>query len=142
MSRPVYETSSDLEREDDVRAKIMLWAKCSALKCRALSVVDSILHREGHAVALAEIKCRSNTMDMYATYMLSQSKFEALKRLSSDLKLPVYLFVRWSCGRIGRLDLTGVDPIKIEEGGRTDRNDPKDVEPVAHWDLKEFKLLP
>jgi hypothetical protein len=138
MSRPTYQSTGDLEREDDVRAMVMMWGKCDAVRTPTHAAIDIIMHREQTIVAVAEIKCRGNTMLQYPDYSIGHQKMLNLQMTGELLCVPALLVVRWSCGALGYIDAS-TKPIALQEGGREDRNDPKDQEIMAHYDLQDFR---
>lgn len=87
-----------------------------------------------------EIKTRSVDMQTYPTYMISIAKIVDMRALSDSCGVPCLLIVKWKdCA--GYLDVSKVSPSKISIGGRVDRNDKQDVEPVAHYELSLFKIF-
>ena len=102
--------------------------------------LDYLLLREGKGVAWLEIKSRTNTRLAYPTYMISLGKIMAARRLSEASQLPSFLLIQWSdaCGYI-RID--SLLDFRTAVGGRTDRGDEQDIEPVAMIPVGEFALL-
>ncbi len=98
--------------------------------------LDYAALRNKKIVAFVEIKHRTNKIHAYPTYMLSLAKVQAAKRLAEDVKVPSFLVVQW----IDALGTTNLANCKfsVEMGGRIDRKDSQDVEPVAHINLAEF----
>jgi hypothetical protein len=138
--RPKYETSTDLKKEkmavqtfvdsfgEDVQiAKLPLQYR-----------MDFCLVKDGVVLNFVEVKCRSNKMSAYSTYIISTSKIVAA-RSYYDINISCILLVDWS-DKMGWVELSKNDwPSKI--GGRKDRGDWQDIEPVTHIPLSEFKVV-
>ncbi len=92
--------------------------------------VDFAVARGERVVGVAEVKVRGR---YYATLMVSLHKAQALRRFAADglrawlvLCVPGGVYVR---------RLTPDERLDIRMGGRTDRGDWQDVEPVAHFPM-------
>lgn len=139
MNRPLYETKENLKGEHEVADKIAhLWkAKLSKLPIKYK--VDYAAERNGKIVAWIEIKCRTNDMNDYQTYMLSLDKYNASIELGKVTNLPVTLVVKWN-DKIGYADLLHCRGV-IKMGGRVDRGDPQDLEPAVFIPIEDFREL-
>ena len=135
--RPIYESAADRDNERSVIDAIAERWKCDAWKLPLAYRMDYALARGTSIKAFAEVKCRSNERGAYDDYMLSLAKLAHARRLAEISLLPVYLVVRWSDG-VGFCDLSAII-YRVEAGGRTDRNDPQDMEPVAMISVDQFK---
>ena len=135
--RPLYETQEDLDRERE--AIMALCAKTSSLpiKLPIAAHADYLMSRDGEAKAVAEVKCRKNARLTYDTYMLSKHKYEGLLSWANYGLTPI-LLVSWT-DAIGYLKLPCPHDIAI--GGRRDRGDAQDIEPVVHIKTSSFNLL-
>lgn len=135
--RPTYETQNDLSRE----AAVISWI-CEKWKCRAGKLpkkysLDYVLTHHGEVKAFAEIKCRTNACNAYPTYMLSLQKVIAAKELTRSTGKPSVLIVRWA----DAIGYTLLDrDYKMRVGGRTDRSDWQDVEPVVDISIQDFSM--
>ena len=87
------------------------------------------------------MKCRTNPKDKYPTYMLSLDKWLAGMNMHLFGGLPFVLVVQWSdC--IGFLKcVNAIKHITIDMGGRKDRNDSQDIEPVVYIPTNLFKVV-
>jgi hypothetical protein len=72
--------------------------------------------------------------------MISIAKIVSMKSLSNSCGVPCLLLVKWKDFG-GYLDVSKVLPLKLSIGGRVDRNDDQDVEPVAHYEISLFKIF-
>jgi hypothetical protein len=138
MTRPLYETQGNLDAERAIVLDVERRWKCKAHKLPIQYKIDYALTREKKIVAAAEIKVRTTPHDKYPTYMLSLSKIQAAVDLSKTLSVPVMLIVKWS-DVIGVVDLSKAGKL-FEIGGRKDRDDWQDCEPVGLIPVKDFML--
>jgi len=139
MSRPLYETSADREHESRLVSGLSQKFKCTFEKLPIKMGMDYAALRNGEVVAFFEVKRRSVSSNKYPTYMISVHKLMAAKSLSELTGLPCYLLVEWT-------DKTGIIKLPpknmtIKMGGRADRNDPDDIEPVFHFQIGDFSSV-
>jgi len=135
--RPLYETNEQLSREKKLAAQLEEAWKCQFHKMPKTSPVDYIVTTNGLARGFVEIKIRSNASTKYPTYMISQKKIDAAKKLMECSGLSTQLIVKWT-DVVGRVTLNADYPTRI--GGRFDRNDSADVEMVADIDISLFSI--
>jgi hypothetical protein len=138
--RLIYERPEDIAAERTALDRACEVWRCSAEKLPMKYELDYLLLREGKGVAWLEIKSRTNEYLAYPTYMISLGKVMAARRLSEASQLPSFLLVQWSdvCGYV-RLD--SLLDFRTAVGGRTDRGDEQDIEPVALIPVGEFARL-
>lgn len=134
--RPVYETASTLRDEADTVAVIERAWRCKARKLPRAYRLDYALTRDGEVVAWAEVKCRGKRYD---SYMLSLHKWTAALELAARTDLPALLVVRWPDGVHFAPFEDRVERVAI--GGRTDRGDWQDVEPVVLLPSQRFRRV-
>ena len=137
MSRPLYESGLDRANERAVADVLLERWRCSAVKLPISYELDYALVRDGTVRAWAEVKCRRNARDRYPTYMISLRKVLAGLAMAERTNLPFLLLVQWA-------DALGwVTPSArgIQIGGRHDRGDSADVEPVIHIPIDTFSIL-
>ncbi len=73
-------------------------------------------------------------------YTISQKKVEHGRDLHAILRVPVIIVTAWADGPITGVDV--MEPHGIRENwGRTDRNDPADLETGAEFAWKQLKVL-
>jgi len=141
--RPTYETPYDMDAEDKVALILAEKWKCEVQKLPQFYRVDRALTRDSRIEGLVEIKCRLRVRrDKYPTYMLSVSKLGAMDALARAMKIPVFLVVEWE-DEIGYIETDGL-LAEIEDfyiGGRVDRNDKQDKEPVVYIPIEDFTCL-
>tara|TARA_R110000744_G_scaffold4565_5_gene16463 strand:+ start:4280 stop:4729 length:450 start_codon:yes stop_codon:yes gene_type:complete len=139
--RPIYEKSADISNEELVAEKLSkIWDFDNWKRNPPRYPIDISLMRDNHIKAFAEIKCRNVTSDTYNTYLLSSAKVMSAHTLTRATGLPCFLVVQWTdC--LGWIDLETTEPLYVGWGGRIDRNDSQDMEPVMHYDILEFKRM-
>jgi hypothetical protein len=93
--------------------------------------------RSGKVMSFIEMKTRTNPMMKYPTYMISMTKVINAKITNMATGIPCFLIVKWS-DYAGYVSIDNIETT-VTMGGRTDRSDPQDVEPVCHINLSYFK---
>lgn len=138
MRRKYYQTTEDLRREREVADAVCERYGLQPVKLPDYTRADFMLHRDGIAEAILEVKCRNVSSAKYETYMLGKGKYDALLGWA-DMGFKAVLAVRWT-------DTIGIVRLPVEHtedtGGRTDRGDALDIERVVHIPIDCFKLLP
>ena len=84
-----------------------------------------------------EIKCRKVKKEVYETYMISASKVIAARALTDATGLSCILIVKWK-DQAGWINFKE-KPNSVGFGGRVDRGDNQDMEPVVYYDIDRFK---
>jgi hypothetical protein len=139
--RPTYENSSDIANEERVAQELTeLWGLDKWHRNPPKYPIDISFIKDGRIIGFAEIKCRAVTRNQYDTYMISVGKVMSAHSLTKATSLPCLLVVRWS-DSIGWIDLAMTEPKYVGWGGRVDRKDSQDMEPVMHYDISEFKRV-
>ena len=135
--RPVYETDENLAQEKQVLALLCRHWECVSEKMPLRYELDYLLIRRRKAVAWLEIKVRTNNYGYYPSYMISLGKIMAARRLTEATSLPSFLVVQWRDWK-GYIRLDNLEKFEISMGGRTDRGDPQDMEPVVLFPIGNF----
>lgn len=139
VSRPTYETKSDRQNEFKVARYLANREGLLAVSMPLRYAVDyAVVNDSGDVHGWYEIKCRTNPMKAYDTYLLSIGKYHSMLALQHNSGFPVFLAVKWTdC-----LGVMGI-PAKhtISMGGRKDRGDWQDTEPCAMFPIEQFKVL-
>lgn len=134
--RPKYETSKDLANEKRI---IRPYAEAFGYDYKKLpsgDYADYALFKDGELVAYVEIKRREVSYFCYDTIYLSEEKFDDL--LGRDV--PSIFLVGFDDG-IGWVRLRPEHKDDVGLGGRTDRNDPLDIERVCHIPIEDFTAI-
>lgn len=137
--RPIYETSADRQREDDVRRYISDNYACIYMKTAVLAGVDGYLYYpDQRLAAIVEIKCRKNAYNKYPTYMISANKWRNGLQLAKEKEVPFMLVVSFTDG----VYVTKMkDSYEIKQGGRYDRGDSMDVEDCIYIPMSDFRKM-
>ncbi len=149
MSRPIYETGADRNREDACAQRV-----CDALGCEMVKLtgeysrIDRLATwpRGSQRPAFVEIKCRKAFHDQYPTLILSAAKWRYGVTLSQATGGDFYVVASYYDGDW----LYAYNPqhvadraVWLQHGGRTRQTrDPLDVEPVMHIASELFLPLP
>lgn len=137
--RPIYESQADIKNEIDVANTLTSLWNCEFKKIKRSYHVDWMVLRNGNPVAFAELKCRFVTRNTYPTFMLSLEKWMRGKELSKEVGVPFVVVVRWEDGLF--FHTAESCDVTYGFGGRTDRNDSEDVEPVVYIPTTNFKFV-
>lgn len=132
--RPIYETTADRKREAAVAETLAASWDCEMVKLPRQYPVDYMAIRNGKPTAFVEIKCKTypkEVIDRNGGFMMSLAKWANARALceSSGLKFCIavqYPESMWYC-RVNAWEDFSHDGIQFF--GRTDRNDPQDMEP-------------
>lgn len=138
LPRPIYENSATLADEQAVIRLVSERWRCSFHKLGRDWRADYLLCKDGLGKAVVEVKCRTNERLRYPTYAISARKIESMLTQAQHLKLDPLLIVRWT-DVIGWHRIEGGYDIKI--GGRRDRGDGADIEPMCHIPVGDFRLI-
>lgn len=142
MTRRVYETLEDRQREDWVMGKI---AKSMGLRFRRsqkFSSYDGELAQGPllQTIALIEIKCRTTNKNDHTHLIVTKKKIDAGMKIAAGRGLDYMLGVRWMDVIAWMRIETTVD-FEVSTAGRTDRNDKKDMEPCYMIPVQGFTDL-
>jgi hypothetical protein len=138
--RPEYETSSDRDREDAVARAFGALHGVRLARLPPRYPVDRAIIRDGVVSGWAEIKVRTTPASQYLSAHIGVTKVADALNLSHRTGLPLILIYGWSGGadvRWHRVD----GPYPIEMGGRRDRGDWQDQEPMVAIPVEEFRTL-
>lgn len=141
--RPRYETHGDLENEQAVAT-----AFCDRFGLRGVKLSESLygidwaFFKNTTLRAYGEVKCRTNPSALYPTYMLSAAKWSKGRTLALNAGVPFIVIVRFTDGIFYFTAKAGDPmPLEVKLGGRADRGDRFDQEPVIHIPMTKFTAL-
>ena len=139
MKRPYYETQDDLNNEKQIAKVIENVFKCELYKMPIKLSLDFMAMRNGKAVSFIEVRQRKNDMTRYGTYMISLYKLMMANNLTQATKLPCFLAVQFT----DKFAITKFPPedFYVNVEGSVKRGDPQDIEPMAHFNIENFKVL-
>ena len=140
--RPLYETAANLSDEEVIVTQFVSrsslfdrWRKLPfSYNLDFALLQDDPRHKHGRVVAYAEAKARNWLFGSGDGYYLAEQKVRAAKLFKAVDGLQSYLVVRFADGII-RWCPMNVYGDEIIIAGRTDRNDPADLEPhvIYNW---------
>ena len=151
MQRPLFESDQDKKKEADFAEKISATRKVKMHKLPISYKLDFLVaDQQDRAVALAEVKCRSNASNAYPSFAISLAKYEQGIRLTEHLchdltsePIKFLIFVRFSDRDLYyKHDAMNASEIHVRWGGRIwDARDPQDREPMVHIPMGLFKEI-
>jgi len=142
----IYQKPIDLTRETQLVREFVarLVRRCEMRKIGGYSELDFALVEPGDEgiYAFVEAKNRDYASTTFQTLMLSLHKWQALKRDGPHAEVGGILLVRWSDGVVGFLhERDWPRALPARWGGRSDRGNPNDKEPVVDLPIAAFELL-
>ena len=143
--RILYETQKTKLQEEYVANKILTVWERSDLYFRKLSIayqLDFMFYRRQskRAEFIVEVKSPTKFAGEYPEYKIAKSKLREMRLVRYIDKLPSYLFINF----IDAIYFYKYNPehsFSIFEWGRTDRNDPADLEPCNSIPMDYFERL-
>lgn len=145
--RPAYETPVDRAREAAVVEAFASHYSLQTIKLPARYPLDFAVLRDsedGKAItAFGEVKVRTHACGAFPTVILSVAKWSEGMALVERTGTRFLLLVGWDSGSdIRWVDLTTLaGPPRIAPGGRQDREDSDDAEPVIHIPIHVFRQV-
>lgn len=138
--RPVYESANDISREAGVAEILSSAWHCAIHKLPKLYSCDFAAMREKAIHAWLEIKVRNAS---YATYLISLHKWMKGVELSEVSGKPFFLVVAWPVNgqQVVMYYPVTREKVRVVLGGRKDRNDPADIEPMVEIPTERFRRV-
>lgn len=141
ISRPIYESAEDLKNERSVAKKIATTYGLDLKKMHMKYSIDYMaFDKSGEAVAVIEVKRRKNKYKKYQSVILSLAKYNRGVEYDRANDLQFIFAVEFDDGCYIYEYQPG-DLFRIQLGGRTDRNDKQDIEPVIHIPINRMNRL-
>lgn len=137
--RPRYETDFDLNNENSAKSLIESRYNCVLHKLPISYSSDWVATRDNKIVAVIEYKKRTFSRNKYNTTFIFVDKWMNGKRLAETMGVPFLLFVEWTDGLYWHQ--AGSAPVEFKISGRTDRNDPQDIQPSVHIPVTAFREI-
>tara|TARA_Y100000310_G_scaffold331399_1_gene404871 strand:+ start:664 stop:1095 length:432 start_codon:yes stop_codon:yes gene_type:complete len=138
--RPLYETDKDRDREAGFVEELCIAWQCEARKLPIRYKLDYTLIQEGIIRAFLEVKIRSYAKAHFDTYMISMAKVLAAQEYSAFAGVASLLAVRWD-DEDGFIALHKMKDFHLGFGGRGDRGDSQDMEPVVLIPIQHFRRI-
>jgi len=145
MTRPRYENSSHRIAEKEFQSDIEGLTGCELRKLDWRKYGwDFAMFDGDHLVRWVEMKCRAFKMGTFPDYMISSYKWAKGVNLLLATSRPISLAVRlldndyWFHYGIPE---HGLMTLRLGWGGRTDRGDPFDMEPMIYIPFEHFEPM-
>lgn len=140
--RPQYEDESSLKSEAGTAFEVEKAWNVDLVKMPMKNKIDFLMkNKKGESRAVVEVKNRACKRHKYPTYMISLDKWVAGCSMGLITELNFILVVNWD-DEIGYLDCKKhTKEITVNMGGRADRGDAQDIEPVVHIPIYLFETL-
>jgi hypothetical protein len=135
----MYETQSNRQSEAEFSAIISDAFKCNLHKLPIRYGLDFSVEKGGEVFGFIETKIRTNPVGQYPTYMISLGKFMSADAITRATGLKCKLAVKWS-DAWGHVYLKMTPDISVSMGGRRDRGDQQDIEPVCLIPISSFEI--
>jgi hypothetical protein len=146
--RPTYETSDHLALETAVANRVGKAWGATPTKLPKFYKCDWALTRGDSVEAFIEVRCRNFTYEKYPTIIISSEKWAYLVNRDKTLHRPFFFCVRFADDKIYYVRPSHLADAKfvVKMGGRTaggknDRGDWQDIEPVVHIPTEAFKQV-
>lgn len=143
MTRPLYETAENLKHEKAVADFAARKWGCSFAKLKKAYALDYAIIRDKKVISFAEIKCRKYSMERLNSmggFMISLHKWIEAKNICHVSCVPFSLIIKTEDGIwLHKTEDFSNDGVVI--GGRYDRCDSQDVEPVILLKSNRFKKI-
>lgn len=140
MTRPIYETDQSREAEARIAKTFAAFKSLHLVKLKFAYAVDYMLMGDTPK-AFMEVKERHydmDTLDRWGGFMLSLHKWSIGNQYAKDAGIHFVVVVKTTDGIWYHVSKGEIDGVSY--GGRTDRNDPDDMEPVIL--LKKNRFTP
>ena len=137
-SRPKYETSYDLSNEGSIIKIVSNKWNVNFCKLPMSYRLDYALYKSDNLRGFCEVKRRKYRKSDFQTYIISLDKVIKARELASITNTKSVLIVSW-VDVIGWIDFN--NDFVCRQGGRVDRSDWQDVEPMCHFNIQEFKPI-
>ena len=137
MTRPIYQSNRDLTNENKIKAIVEPKWECELKKLPFAYHIDWMALRKNNPLAFIEIKWRENLpINKYPEYMMSLNKLMKGKEYTKETNLPFILIVYFTEGAY-YLKQNDIE-VRYGYGGRFDRGDAQDVEPMVFIPIGAF----
>ncbi len=139
--RPVYESDENLSEETKVAYLVASAWGGEPVKLPKFYKCDWGIVVLGSIKALIEIKCRDFKPDKYPTIILSADKWTYLCYSDAALGIPCLFVARFADKSIRYIRPSHQKGFSVKLGGRNDRSDWQDIEPVVHIPIDQMRKV-
>jgi hypothetical protein len=143
MSRPIYESKQDLDREKQLSTILSEAWSCSFVKMPIKYHLDYAMLRDEKIVGFCEMKSPNYSLAdfrRFGGFFISLDKFMSSNKLNGTTMLPCFIVLNALDG-VWYASFHDAKLTAIKMKGRKDRNDWQDMEPCVVLDTDQFKLL-
>lgn len=143
MKRPIYESQVDLTHENKMKTFLEGKWNCTLNKLPYKYQLDWMAMRDKDPMAFVEFKHREKlSIDAWPRYMISLDKWMKAKQLCKEVEIPFIMVITFTEGTYyGVFAHNGLHDVTYGFGGRYDRGDAQDVEPMIYLPLKKFMKI-
>ena len=143
MNRPMYETKQDLINENEMKSVLEIKWKCTLNKLPIKYNLEWLAMRGKVPMAFIEFKHREKlSIHAYPRYMMSLDKWIKAKQLCKEVEIPFIMVITFAEGTYyGVFPYGDLHDVEYMWGGRYDRGDKQDVEPMVLLPLKKFMKI-
>lgn len=143
--RPIYETALDRKRANFLAKQMLRKAKWpmpvgNMRRLPAMYGCDFSIEHADKVIGLLEVKARGFTSDAHKTIIMGLNKLVALRALALHTGLPVFVLIGFDDGYCAWFNIDSQMEY-VEYGGRIDRGDANDFEPVAHFAIANMEIF-
>lgn len=138
MSRPFYENSTDVSAEKAIAKLLMDSWGCDLVRLPRAYPIDFCALRLNKIIGWVEVKRRHRTFEQYPNCFLSLHKVKEGRELSELSGIPCLFAVQFN-DALAYVNFKSRFALSL--GGRTDRKDWQDVEPMAEFSMSSFKII-
>ena len=141
--RPRYVKPAD--RENEKRVMVALAEKLPATTSRQVvqspGDYDGKILIDGKLACIVEVKGRTGSGDRFETWHIAKEKLDKCLAHSRSLGVPFILLFSWDSDIYYWSVPQDISKLEVRDGGRYDRGDQFDIEPMAHIPRKLFKKI-
>ena len=142
MNRPMYESKVDLTHETKMKSFLEGKWNCTLQKLPLKYQLDWLAMRCKDPYAFIEFKHREKlSLNAYPRYMMSLDKWMKAKQLCKELEIPFIMVITFTEGTYYGVFVNNLVDVTYGFGGRYDRGDAQDVEPMVYLPLNIFKKI-
>lgn len=140
MTRPIYESEDDGANEAAVAQLIAVHFVVRVVKAPKLAPIDWEIYRNDVLGGLLEVKCRTHRPGTFPTLILSEMKWLEGIRLGKEKNVPFYVAASFG-GDVRWINACRARNFYVDMAGRTDRDDPMDMERCVHIPMDNMKRI-
>lgn len=147
MTRPIYENDDHRRAEREMAERVAQTWNCGIVKLPELSVVDWVLTGRNGRVTRAFMECKNRATYSWEFFernggvFCSERKWNAARELCREADVPFVFVIQVDRDELWYSRVVDWSHDGIVEGGRTDRGDPRDIEPCVLLRRRRFAPL-